>query len=149
MNTIQIDRLTQTNELATELASESARASASKSANEATARTSQNSLHKTPQNSSPKKLYPVGSSTVNPKICCCYVNNTAQFQIIRLATTLSDPSSGLPSSGLIERTVLPYTSLLFEASSHDYLEVHTGNLMSAIHSDTIPCRQLAYRGHGS
>jgi hypothetical protein len=57
MNTIQIDRLTQTNELATELASESARASASKSANEATARTSQNSLHKTPQNSSPKKLY--------------------------------------------------------------------------------------------
>ncbi len=79
----------------------------------------------------------------NQKICCCYVNNTAQFQIVRMA----DPEGttiGTTSSGLVERTVPPYASILFEANSQDRLEVHTGHLMSSIHSDTIACYQLAH-----
>jgi hypothetical protein len=75
------------------------------------------------------------------KIRCCYINSTAQFQIIRIAVT--DIAIG-KTHGLVERTVLPYSSVLFEAHSHDYLEVHTGQFMSAIHSDTIPCCRLVH-----
>ena len=67
------------------------------------------------------------------KVCCCYVNHTAQFQIVRVATVSGD---------FIERTVLPHTKVLFEANLHDRLEVHTGNLITSILSDTIPCSQL-------
>ncbi len=80
------------------------------------------------------------SPASNTKICCCYINNTAQFQIIRVAHLERDHES----SGIIERTVPPHTRILFEANSCDRLEIHTGHLMTAIHSDSIPCDQLAY-----
>ncbi len=77
---------------------------------------------------------PVPSQPVpSQQVCCCYVNRTAQFQIIRIATMAGD---------FIERTVLPHAKVLFEANSHDRLEVHTGNLITSICSDTIPCHQL-------
>lgn len=96
---------------------------------------SQNPLQNPPQNppiSVPSQ--PVSSQPVpSQQVCCCYVNRTAQFQIIRIATMAGD---------FIERTVLPHAKILFEANSHDRLEVHTGNLITSILSDTIPCHQL-------
>ncbi len=105
----------------------------------ATALALQASSQKTSQNScgdnSEKNYKNRQYRAPNHKIFCCYVNSTAQFQIIRVTTA---------ASGLIERTVPPYARVLFEADWRDHLEVHTGNLMSAIHSDTIPCHQFIY-----
>jgi hypothetical protein len=89
----------------------------------------------------PKHLPKNPQGAPHSKIRCCYINSTAQFQIIRIAVT--DIAIG-KTHGLVERTVLPYSSVLFEAHSHDYLEVHTGQFMSAIHSDTIPCCRLVH-----
>lgn len=99
----------------------------------------QNSPPKTLQNSLQKK--PCWAP--HQKICCCYINSTAQFQIIRISDIGADAAADTTHE-LIERTVLPYSSILFEANSHDYLEVHTGQRMNAIHSDTIPCCQLVH-----
>lgn len=65
---------------------------------------------------------------------CRYVNHTSQFQIIRIENT---------TSPLLERTVFPHAKVLFEAELGDYLEVHTGNPVSSILSDNIPCHRLA------
>ena len=66
---------------------------------------------------------------------CCYVNRTTQFQIIRVATT---------DQGMLERVVIPQARLCFEANFHESLEVHTGNPITSILTDRIPCRQLAH-----
>jgi hypothetical protein len=115
-----------------------------------------NAQNNSSQNNLPKPLYnsPSGDPqrpsqnrrfwSANQKICCCYVNNTARFQIVRIADTEATRTATSTTSGLVERTVLPYASILFEANLQDHLEVHTGNLMTSIHSDTIPCYQLAH-----
>lgn len=66
-------------------------------------------------------------------ILCCYTNLSPQIQIIRVVN--------IPSLH-IERVAFPGERLLFEAPSDAQLEVHTGALMSAILSDTIPCQAL-------
>lgn len=75
------------------------------------------------------------SSESHSPLYCCYTNRTAQFQIIRVATI---------TQGLLERVVMPQARIYFEATLHDSLEVHTGNPITSILTDRIPCRQLAY-----
>lgn len=70
-------------------------------------------------------------------IQCCYINSTAQFQIVRVVNI---------ASTFLERAVMPYTRFIFEADYNDYLEIHTGTPVSAILSDKIPCQHLAYQG---
>lgn len=70
------------------------------------------------------------------RIQCRYINNTGQFQIVRVANV---------SSSFLERTVMPYSRIVFEANQEDYLEVHSGNPISSILSDKIPCHRLAYQ----
>ncbi len=67
------------------------------------------------------------------RIQCCYINSTAQFQIVRIVT-----------SRFLERVVMPQATFIFEAHRDDHLEIHTGNPISSILSDKIPCHCLAY-----
>ncbi|ESA32414.1 hypothetical protein N836_26175 [Leptolyngbya sp. Heron Island J] len=71
------------------------------------------------------------------QVQCCYLNNTAQFQIVRIANT---------ANGFFERTVMPHSKIVFEAHPDDHLEIHTGNPINSILSDKIPCHRLAYQG---
>lgn len=71
------------------------------------------------------------------RIRCCYANQTAQFQIVRINN---------PTSAYLERAVVPYGKILFESGLHDSLEIHTGHSITAIVSDKIPCHQLVYAG---
>lgn len=64
---------------------------------------------------------------------CCYTNRTAQLQIIRVATS---------DQGMLERVVMPQAHICFEADSRDFLEVHTGNPITSILTDRVPCCQL-------
>lgn len=72
--------------------------------------------------------------TRNQRVRCCYTNQTSGFQIIRIVN--------LPSY-FLERVVCPGKQLFFEASLDSQLEVHSGILVSAVLSDTIPCYRLA------
>ncbi|MEM7797124.1 MAG: DUF1830 domain-containing protein [Cyanobacteria bacterium P01_C01_bin.118] len=76
-------------------------------------------------------------SQQNRRIQCCYVNNTPQFQIVRVVNFTRD---------FLERAVMPYAMVTFEAYWHDHLEIHTGSPISTILSDKIPCHRLAYAG---
>ncbi|MBE9067237.1 DUF1830 domain-containing protein [Leptolyngbya cf. ectocarpi LEGE 11479] len=71
----------------------------------------------------------------NP-IQCCYINHTEQFQIVRIPNA---------TSNFFERVVMPYARIIFEAHHADHLEIHTGNLISSILSDKIPCHRLAFQ----
>ena len=75
-------------------------------------------------------------SDCSNQILCSYSNTTPQFQIIRIAN--------IPN-WFFERVVFPGGHLVFEAFSDAQLEIHTGTMMSAILSDTIPCYRLAIR----
>ena len=79
-----------------------------------------------------KVSHPIASSSL---LYCCYTNHTARLQIIRVAT---------PNQGMLERVVMPQARILFQAEAHESLEVHTGNPITSILTDRIPCRQLAY-----
>jgi hypothetical protein len=68
------------------------------------------------------------------KILCCYINQTSQFQIVRI--------SNIPY-WFFERTVTPKSEILFEAWSEAQLEIHTGMITSSILSDSISCERLA------
>ncbi|EDX83397.1 conserved domain protein [Synechococcus sp. PCC 7335] len=70
----------------------------------------------------------------NGSIQCCYTNHTQQFQIIRMATA---------AGSFLERAVPPQGHAFFEAGLQDHLEVHTGNPITSILADRIPCEQLA------
>lgn len=70
------------------------------------------------------------------RIRCCYINHTAQLQIVRIANI---------TSNFFERAVMPYAKIFFEAHQKDHLEIHTGNLISSILSDKIPCHRLAFQ----
>ncbi len=74
------------------------------------------------------------------KAFCCYVNHSAQFQIIRITGAAHE---------FLERTVLPYARVFFEAYSCDHLEVHTGNPATSIFTDTIPCHRLIVKNQKS
>ncbi|MEO0759402.1 MAG: DUF1830 domain-containing protein [Cyanobacteria bacterium J06648_16] len=69
------------------------------------------------------------------RVRCRYTNTTAQFQILRIANA---------TSRFLERVVFPQAQVIFEAHQTDRLEVHTGNPISSILADTIPCYRLAY-----
>ncbi|MEL6230866.1 MAG: DUF1830 domain-containing protein [Cyanobacteria bacterium J06627_3] len=71
------------------------------------------------------------------QIQCCYINDTTQFQIVRVVNI---------ANIFLERAVMPHTKLVFEAAHNDHLEIHTGTPVSSILSDKIPCRNLAYQG---
>lgn len=77
-------------------------------------------------------LDPLPSNT-SSRILCCYVNATSQIQIGRI--------SNIPN-WYFERVVFPGQRLLFEAVPEALLEIHTGNMASAILSDKIPCNRL-------
>ncbi len=77
-------------------------------------------------------LDPLPSNT-SSRILCCYVNATSQIQISRI--------SNIPN-WYFERVVFPGQRLLFEAVPEALLEIHTGNMASAILSDKIPCNRL-------
>lgn len=68
------------------------------------------------------------------RIRCCYTNPTTGFQIIRIVN--------LPNC-FFERVVCPGKQIFFEATLDSQLEVHSGILVSAVLSDTIPCCRLA------
>lgn len=70
------------------------------------------------------------------RIRCCYTNQTSGFQIIRIVH--------LPNC-FFERVVSPGKQLYFEANLDSQLEVHSGSLVSAVLSDTIPCCRLALK----
>lgn len=72
-------------------------------------------------------------SNATQRILCCYVNATSQIQIARI--------SNIPN-WYFERVVFPGQRLLFEALPDALLEIHTGNMASAIISDNISCRRL-------
>lgn len=40
---------------------------------------------------------------------------------------------------------MPHSKIVFEANQDDHLEIHSGNPISSILSDKIPCRRLAYQ----
>lgn len=70
----------------------------------------------------------------NSSIQCCYTNHTQRFQIIRMATA---------AGSFLEKAVPPQGRVFFEAGPQDHLEVHTGNPITSILADRIPCEQLA------
>ncbi len=74
-------------------------------------------------------------SNQNNLVHCCYFNRSAQFQIVRISNT---------TERFFERVVPPQTSLIFEAFAEDLLEIHTGNPITSILSDTIPCGRLSH-----
>jgi hypothetical protein len=64
------------------------------------------------------------------RILCNYVNATSLLQIARITNI---------TNWYFERVVFPGQWLLFEAPRLAQLEIHTGELPSAILADKIPC----------
>jgi hypothetical protein len=69
------------------------------------------------------------------KISCCYTNQTSNFQIVRVCNV---------PHFFFERSVLPKVTIFFETFEYAKLEIHTGTMMSAIFTDSIPCKDLIY-----
>ncbi|GAB4536226.1 MAG: hypothetical protein Tsb0014_23840 [Pleurocapsa sp.] len=66
-------------------------------------------------------------------VTCCYVNKSDRLQIGRI--------TNIPHWHF-EKVILPKQRLIFEAPLNGKLEIHTGMMITAIISDTIPCREL-------
>lgn len=64
---------------------------------------------------------------------CCYENNTKLIQIGRI--------SNIPS-WFFEKVILPGQRIVFEAPLKAKLEIHTGEMISAILTDKISCDRL-------
>lgn len=64
---------------------------------------------------------------------CCYENETDRIQIGRI--------SNIPS-WFFERVILPGQRLIFEAPPEARLEIHTGEVISAILTEKISCDRL-------
>jgi len=77
-------------------------------------------------------LFPLKSNQ-SDRILCSYINATHQIQVARI--------SNIPN-WYFERVLFPGQRLMFEAPQDAQLEIHTGNIASAILSDTIPCDRL-------
>jgi hypothetical protein len=67
-------------------------------------------------------------------ILCCYVNNTSQIQIGRIANV---------ASHYLERVIFPGQRLLFEAPPQAELEIYTNSFSSALLSQKIRCESIA------
>jgi hypothetical protein len=72
--------------------------------------------------------------TCSTHILCCYVNNTNQIQVGRIANV---------ASLYFERVIFPGQRLLFEAPSSAFLEIYTSTIASAVLSERIRCGTLA------
>ncbi|WP_071777050.1 DUF1830 domain-containing protein [Synechococcus sp. PCC 7335] len=68
------------------------------------------------------------------QILCHYLNETGQFQIIRIVN--------IPNL-FFERAIPPHQSLLFETPSEAELEIYTGYVPGALLSRRLPCKSLA------
>ncbi|MEM7590485.1 MAG: DUF1830 domain-containing protein [Cyanobacteria bacterium P01_A01_bin.83] len=77
-------------------------------------------------------LSSLASSTSN-FVLCCYVNATAQVEIVRITNV---------AHWYFERVVFPGKRLLFKAPITAKLEIHTGMSISSIKSETIDCQTL-------
>jgi hypothetical protein len=77
-------------------------------------------------------LDPIPTDRSDP-IHCCYVNSTNQIQVTRITNV---------DNWYFERVAFPGQRLMFEAPMNAYLEIHTGNIASAVMSDRIPCIRL-------
>lgn len=68
-------------------------------------------------------------------ILCRYKNDTDEYQILKI--------SNIPN-WYFERVIAPSAFMLFQAPPEAQLEIHTGMMVTAILSDTIPCTALTY-----
>ncbi|MEL6440766.1 MAG: DUF1830 domain-containing protein [Cyanobacteria bacterium J06621_8] len=66
-------------------------------------------------------------------ILCCYVNSTAQVEIVRITNI---------SHWYFERVVFPGQRILFKAPATARLEINTGMSISSIRTETIDCQHL-------
>ena len=66
-------------------------------------------------------------------VLCCYENKTRKIQIGRI--------SNIPA-WFFERVIFPGQRLIFEAPLEAELEIHTGEIISAILSEKISCDRL-------
>jgi hypothetical protein len=66
-------------------------------------------------------------------VLCCYINDTNRVQIIRI--------HNIPH-WFFERVVFPGQRVIFEAPLAGKLEIHTNEIVGAIFSETISCREL-------
>ena len=64
---------------------------------------------------------------------CCYENKTNQIQIGRITNI---------TSWFFERVIWPGQRMIFEAPLEAELEIHTGEMISAILSEKISCDRL-------
>jgi hypothetical protein len=64
---------------------------------------------------------------------CCYVNNTSQIQIGRIANV---------ANYYLERVIFPGQRLLFEAPPQAELEIYTNSFSSALLSQKLRCESL-------
>lgn len=67
------------------------------------------------------------------QISCEYTNWTDSVQVIRISNI---------DGWYFERTVFPGQRTIFETVTQAVLEVNTGNMMTAVVSDRIPCLRL-------
>lgn len=72
-------------------------------------------------------------SNESEQILCSYINATNHIQVARISNI---------SNWYFERVLFPGQRLMFEAPEDAQLEIHTGNIASAILSDKIPCDRL-------
>ena len=68
-----------------------------------------------------------------PLTPCCYVNGSSQIQVGRISNI---------EGWFLERIILPGQPLFFEAPLEGQLEIHTGELASAILCDHFSCQKL-------
>jgi Domain of unknown function (DUF1830) len=81
-----------------------------------------------------RKINPISLENQLNQLTCIYRNESGIMQIIRIAQT---------NVAFFERVVLPNQCIQFCASADALLEVCEGMMAGSIHSDTIPCYQLA------
>lgn len=72
------------------------------------------------------------------KILCHYQNSTSRIQVIRVADR--------QTRNFLERVVFPGQRLLFYASQDSRLQVYSGDAITSLLEETIPCQQLRVNG---
>jgi len=77
-------------------------------------------------------LDPLPQKRFNP-VLCCHTNSTGKIQIARI--------TNIPG-WYFERVVFPGQRFLFEAPLEANLDIHSGEMATAIFSDCIPCDRL-------
>lgn len=72
---------------------------------------------------------------------CHYQNTTSRIQIIRVADERT--------TNFLERVVFPGQRLLFYALEDSRLQVYSGDAITSLLEETIPCQQLRVNDSGS